>query len=271
LAFDGSQLTFHQIHSQQQPALPYIAIMEPDPSDLGPLGITVNGQVERLDTGAVHSLPRQSEFSPFCILAVSRDGTRFAVQEIQARMRGDRMLHLIDSNDNTVRLTSGNGHDLVEAPLLANVSPKQLRVRFSRIGLNNFQQLTLITAKDACCPIALESSQNQIALRTTRAKPSDCSHVVSFEEMNVDIGRKLSVATWPGGSRAVLDSSGLLHLANSDPSIPECTIVLRDGVTSGWIANGSCWGETFFLGDNEGISARVAYESAIQRFIDRLP
>ena len=55
---------------------------------------------------------------------------------------------------------------------------------------------------------------------------------------NTQLGRRLSVATWPDGSRAVLDGGGLLHLRSSDPSIPECSIVLHDGETAGWVADG---------------------------------
>lgn len=59
---------------------------------------------------------------------------------------------------------------------------------------------------------------------------------------------KLRIATWADGSRAYLDSRGMLHLKSSDKTLPEISIVLADGAigTGGWTSDGHTFGSAFF-------------------------
>ncbi|MCA9112678.1 MAG: hypothetical protein KDA52_22190, partial [Planctomycetaceae bacterium] len=52
----------------------------------------------------------------------------------------------------------------------------------------------------------------------------------SFEQMRSPggVGFRLHQAVWEDGSRAILDSRGMLHLKSSDRSIPEATLVLSE-------------------------------------------
>jgi hypothetical protein len=59
-------------------------------------------------------------------------------------------------------------------------------------------------------------------------------------------GYTLKVATWPDGSRAFLDSRGLLHLMSANLSIPETSLVLSNGLLAGWCADGCLWGSSYF-------------------------
>ncbi|MEW6158745.1 MAG: hypothetical protein AB1813_15070 [Verrucomicrobiota bacterium] len=60
-------------------------------------------------------------------------------------------------------------------------------------------------------------------------------------------GCTLQTAQWPSGSKAFLDSRGLLHLKSHLPSVPEISIVLCDGEVAGWTSNYDVCGPSFFF------------------------
>jgi hypothetical protein len=83
---------------------------------------------------------------------------------------------------------------------------------------------------------------------------------------------RLRVATWPDGSRALLDRRGLLHLQSADRSIPEVSIVLKDGMLAGWCADGTLWGPPYITGVRYQVDAiRHVWDTAIGPFVRRLP
>lgn len=73
-------------------------------------------------------------------------------------------------------------------------------------------------------------------------------------------GYRLRSAKFDDGSIALLDSRGMLHLKSIDPDIPEITLVLKDGPLSGWISTGEFFGEAYFIGNHESISAAKVYD-----------
>jgi hypothetical protein len=60
-------------------------------------------------------------------------------------------------------------------------------------------------------------------------------------------GCTLQIATWPCGSKAFLDSRGLLHLKSHDPSVPEVSLVLSGDEVAGWTSDGHVCGPKFFF------------------------
>lgn len=65
------------------------------------------------------------------------------------------------------------------------------------------------------------------------------------------IGCSLRLAEWSSGSRAWLDSRGLLHLRSHDSSVPEVTLVLVvDAPLAGWCSDGVACGPAFFRSDS---------------------
>lgn len=79
--------------------------------------------------------------------------------------------------------------------------------------------------------------------------------------------------TWPDGSRAWIDSRGLLHLRSADPTVPEITVVLIVELpTAAWAADGTVCGPAYFTGAQPALSVTPVqfYRQYIQRFIDRL-
>jgi hypothetical protein len=98
----------------------------------------------------------------------------------------------------------------------------------------------------------------QIRLRNLPGR-SGRTDWVNFERIPVPRGIRYSLrmARFPDGSRAFLDSRGLLHLVSADPTIPEITLVLSD-IVSAWLSDGRMTGQPIFVGD-----ARIRASSEI--------
>ena len=84
----------------------------------------------------------------------------------------------------------------------------------------------------------------------------------------------LTVAGWADGSRAFLDSRGMLHLKSSDPAVPEVTLVLANDRLAGWASDGTAFGPPFFFGDpppaGHGADRDGHFANLIRRFTARL-
>lgn len=82
-------------------------------------------------------------------------------------------------------------------------------------------------------------------------------------------GCLLQVAEWPGGSKAYLDSRGLLHLKSHDPMVPEISLVLSDGEVAGWSSDGHVCGPQFFFDGVYNSEPSRIFENILQ-FLNRL-
>lgn len=87
------------------------------------------------------------------------------------------------------------------------------------------------------------------------------------------VGYTLREVQWSDGSRAVLDSRGMLHLQSSAPQVPELTLVLDEKNVSGWCSTGQIWGRDYFL-DEGCLDVQRVSSSAIlpilKQFLERL-
>ena len=72
------------------------------------------------------------------------------------------------------------------------------------------------------------------------------------------------------GSRAFLDSRGLLHLKSSDPKVPEVTLVLSEPNLAGWCSNGDLWGEKYYTGFTPGPLPKESPKTILSKFVSRL-
>jgi hypothetical protein len=84
-----------------------------------------------------------------------------------------------------------------------------------------------------------------------------------------DHGCTLQCATFPGGSKVLLDSRGLLHLKSSDPTVAEVTLVLADSEVAGWTSDGYVCGPAFFFGRPYTSEPMHVFER-MMRFLSRL-
>lgn len=66
-----------------------------------------------------------------------------------------------------------------------------------------------------------------------------------------EFGCSLRRAEWPDGSRAFLDSWGLLHLQSYDPKTPEVSFILTaSAAMPAWSSDGRMIGPDYFIGDH---------------------
>ncbi|MCX6316990.1 MAG: hypothetical protein NTW29_06850 [Bacteroidetes bacterium] len=78
---------------------------------------------------------------------------------------------------------------------------------------------------------------------------------------------------WKDGSRAVIDSRGLLHLRSADSTIPEVTLVLILAASvAGWASDGNKTGNPYFFRDDTTNYVRneFFYEKYLHSFIQRI-
>lgn len=82
-------------------------------------------------------------------------------------------------------------------------------------------------------------------------------------------GCQLQTAEWPSGSKAFLDSRGLLHLKSHDPTVPEVSLMLSDREVAGWTADGHVCGPEFFFEGEYRSEPREVFDRVMQ-FLNRL-
>jgi hypothetical protein len=71
--------------------------------------------------------------------------------------------------------------------------------------------------------------------------------VFSGQPKSTRRGCTLHCAEFPDGSKAFLDSRGLLHLKSKDSDLPEISLVLSDVEVAGWTSDGHVCGPAFFF------------------------
>jgi hypothetical protein len=117
------------------------------------------------------------------------------------------------------------------------------------VGMNEAEQLILMERGHSPAPPAMREFGHRARVPGTRYD--------------------LWVATWADGSRAFLDSRGMLHLKSADPSVPEITLVLTNDKLAGWSSDGKVFGAAYFNGDATATTPAY-FEDAIRRFTGRL-
>ena len=105
------------------------------------------------------------------------------------------------------------------------------------------------------------NGQGKIQLSDTTE--SDRRELVSKQSFSTTLkqtspGCSLQLAEWPSGSKAFLDSRGLLHLKSHVASVPEISFVLSSGEIAGWASEGHvCGPQFFFEGTHHSDPARI--------------
>src|SRR5205807_5553316 len=96
-------------------------------------------------------------------------------------------------------------------------------------------------------------------------------HARSFEKTEPPAGLRLglAIAQWDDGSKAFLDSRGMLHLKSSDPAVPQLSLTLTDGKIAGWCSDGRVFGPAHFF-DGATPAPDEQFIEAIKQFVVRL-
>ena len=177
---------------------------------------------------------------------------------VELQFRSEQLFH---------RIAYGTRDQRVQAL----VRDMPLRKRFRSVGVSAAGQLMLRSNKQQLVGMVVENGlpllkvlpQNQQLVHEQNLLPED----------DDGLRLKLSRASWPDGSRAVLDSRGLLHLQPANQTIPEVTLVLSEGELTGWCDDGRTFGREYFLSDSRqsvlyATEQVKLYEQTIARFVE---
>ena len=233
----------------------------------GPTGLTQGGNLYNSATGNLRIL---SSIRPGATVeAIAADGTKLVLRRPEERLAGGSRHDVVDVELLTSAELYGEPRVLAE-PFYDVVSPRSHRNRFLYIYADRDGSLRLVSRKHKHLTIDYNSQYDLIRLIDAEDEFGAPKQMFS-PSVNSSFWYSLSVATWEDGSRAYLDSRGLLHLKSSDRDVPETTMVLSDGRLSGWCSDGRFWGLEYAIGEHQPSRSRDIYESAIRAFVERLP
>jgi hypothetical protein len=270
LSHDGHSARLELVEcAGKKRALPPLISMFDQVGVDGPVGVTTQGDLFSTATGNLRHT-RQGMSGALSVPWVSQDGHRLCLKSWPARPNANRSVVI---NTENLAVTSANA-PLWDDRAQSYVRPFNLRHRFKAIGVDDSGKLALESRKGQ---ILAFDVVNGLPVFVARAARSKLRASRSFEMMRGTQRRyHLSAATWDDGSRAVLDSRGLLHLASSDRSVPETTLVLAEGELTGWHSHGHSWGRQYFIGEKKRRgedSASMQYlifSSTVTRFVEKL-
>lgn len=134
------------------------------------------------------------------------------------------------------------------------------------------RRLMIMTTKGRrlCLAPQNQESPRRIMLRDVIPDDEPYQDSADFTEIPTPKGTgiRLRQVTWADGSRAVLDSRGLLHLQSSDSDIPELSLILTEPFVSGWCSEGGTWGLDYFI-DTSAPEHRSLDPEHVMEIIDR--
>jgi len=203
------------------------------------------------------------------VVAIARSGARIVISQSNNRAE----MVVIDISSGAARKVSGNPAAHVEAEILRQtVGARNVSRRFRAVCVQGDQYLVLVRPKGNCACIQLDRHHHEMVLQSQTISTSQRQLHIEFQENQSpgDAGYTLQTATWNDGSRAVLDSRGMLHLKSSDSAIPELTLVLCDGALAGWCADGRWFGPAYFTGEHLATPGALVCEEVLKPFVARL-
>jgi len=234
----------------------------------GAIGVTGKGDLYFTATKET-KLVEHSLAAPVEVLAVSRSGDRLVLGG--KPMTGEAHARYgIDVPSGNAQRWYGDPFTFVER-FNEYGSRASLRNHFTHIGVSPEGWLTLTSGKR---DILTFQGDAMGEIRLTRiAVENGSPRTVSFQPAPAPpgVGYTLKVAVWPDGSRAFLDSRGLLHLKSADRDIPETTLVLTGGPVAGWCSDGRLWGSAYYREPGQpGAHRQTALDTTINAFVRQL-
>ncbi len=267
LATDGLVARLQAISNpRKRKTGPLVALFDREGHD-GPWAVTLEGAVVAT---ANESEPHIHEAlgGPVELIGTSHDGHRVVVR---GRSQGAMVDVLFDLAARTTRPISGDPHPWLEPDVVRLTTNSQnLRHKFSGIGVSEGGRLALLHDTGFAWVVSLDRA-GDLVLAVSQAERPKKDAVVTFQPTYSPPGTRyaLRVAAFRDGSRAYLDSRGMLHLKSADRSLPELTLVLTSGPLAGWSSDGRFFGPPFFSGDRPTVEARVFHEE-LTRFVSRV-
>ncbi|MBI2192949.1 MAG: hypothetical protein HYU36_13295 [Planctomycetes bacterium] len=279
LAFDGQAAKLEFVgHLNDEPPHGILAVLDREGLE-GPFALTHQGRLFQLPdgpfVGSYTGPPLQ-----FQLEATSRDGHRVLLKGLGAD--GSKQRVVIDFTTGQTRRMADDLRLAVYQSILEpeidryTTTSRNLYKKFRGIRKAGKDLALLSVQGNKAILLVMETGHETLSLEfhLDPALPSDSARAEfrPFEPAQGPPGIRygLRAARWPDGSRAHLDSRGLLHLKSSDPALPEISIVLAQGPLSGWLSSGKLCGDPYFTGGKKNIDASEI-QDAMRRFIERLP
>jgi len=230
------------------------------------------------ETGDVISTaePRHIQFnlgSPIGLRGISHDGHRLVVWKMENASKAHTILLDLGTRLYPVLTGHAQAHaanrDLylaLEPRLPQIIEHHNLRCRFQSIGLDESGRLMLIARRGHHVTLDLVRNERLELLPwgVADTKKSQ-ARVRDFKSISTPHGARydLKVATWSDGSRAFLDSRGLLHLMSSDHDLPEISLVLGADGVAGWCSDGRQWGPQYYT-NQPPVHDEIAWDEILQ-------
>lgn len=272
LSFDGQspQLTRVPIHNSI--ALGSIAAMFDIQGREGPWVVTDFGQVRSTVDGSLLMVPRMPTGTA-SVVAISDDGHVVLLEDSQRALSLHR-LHLSPDVQPTSEI-----HGLYAAKwkimypeATQFVSSQSMSWRYFSISAEHEGRLALTSRRGSIWCFGLKPPQSHLMTLGSATPLPRLTQPFQPTAGPPNTRFRLRIARWADGSRAWLDSRGLLHLKSSDRTLPELTIVLApDAEVSAWASDGRVWGLRFYTGRSpEETRPGEELWAEIEAFVGRL-
>jgi hypothetical protein len=260
LSHDGFKPVFEPLLARGLRGREQILTFVDAPEIEGPIAILDDGVLLRPIAHTPRCEVNHGLSGPLKLVAVSRLGNAVLLSDAS----GTRLCE-VSLRDGSSRAAKGfmQFHD--EARNVGEFfRPQPVRNRFSRVFVDSRGRIGLISRKSEAV-ISLAAG-GHIVMDSRRAQIPDKRLNVPFIPVAgpPGVGYSLRAARWQDGSTAWLDSRGMLHLKSSDRSLPEVTLVLRDGALAGWTSDGQTFGMAYFAGEYRLGTEAVSYDTIVQ-------
>lgn len=265
LSFDGTAARFEQVcDAETYEKLQIVGLFDILGRD-GPACVTAAGAI-RLSYDLAPSsgqkggpdmifkslMPRQAG-GTYRLAAVSADGFRLVLMPVPAAPANpSRPSWLLDLRVTDPVAVRSDPVAALTSHLRARICNRTLRHKFESIYAEGGTLTLVPRGRKDTCRIAWDTANSRMCL--VRTPIETIPNRIHFQQAAgpPGAGYRLTFAQWTDGSRAYLDSRGLLHLKSARREIPELTIVLAEGPLAGWSSNGQLFGPEYFTGDETG-------------------
>lgn len=251
VVYDGLGLRFHEVGTNGPPL---IAVFD-GPGGRGPVGLLTSGNLYDFESQQTR-MARLPFEGPYRCLGVH------AGRVYLESVRGIGKFAVIDLKTLAVSDTV-TGKLLPQTDSRHQHRPIRHQVRSMDVDADDnlilrFGRSAVVIKCDVFAPaVRLASIEDD----GTERKLRQLKHV----KLPSSMGISLRVATWDDGSRAYVDSRGLLHLRSSDSSVPQLTLTLTEDKLAGWTAEGGAFGPRFYTGNGKADTAHDILQ--IQRIL----
>ncbi len=203
------------------------------------------------------------------VLGITPNGHRIAISSWHGSQPASYLIDLCTSAG--WKMLTGDPHEALMAPdfYRSNRRGPTLRHNFQGIYNRGNGELALLSKKDRVLSFGLSATGEMMLIDRGRPAAGD-QKPIRFSPAAGPVGTRyeLGVAGWRDGSRAYLDSRGLLHLKSSDSTLPEISLVLSNGPLAGWSSDFERFGPEFFF-ESVPTSDATHFLSLIRAFLAR--